>query len=418
MLISLFFILSPLFVSANCTLSIEVGGAIGPATYDYIQQAEQKAAEKNCQSILMKINTPGGNLQSTRKIVEKIMGSPRPYLCVVYPAGGHAGSAGAIIMQACHINGAHEATNLGAATPISGSGQEIPDDLKNKIFEDTKSWVEGLAKYRGRSVSFARDIVTKAKALDAKAAHKVNAIDVVINDIEEFLDFANGKEVRLQSEKKVPVQVGEIAAFEPSLRHDVLQILSNPQWAYLIFMGSIGLLYFEMTHPGAIVPGVVGAMGLVISLINFHMLDVWWGGVGLILLGVAFLFAELFVPSFGALGLGGLVSFIVGSLFLFDESKGYQVPITLILSTSIFIFLMMMGLTVMAVQAMRRGRDNRQKEKYEGKKLIIKSFDLEQGKGIGLFQGELWKVESEQNLTEDDEAVIQKVEGLTLYVKK
>ncbi|MEM7647304.1 MAG: nodulation protein NfeD, partial [Pseudomonadota bacterium] len=392
-----FFFLSTLLFSllnaqANCTLSIDIRDTIGPATYDYLQQAQDKAKEKNCSSILAKVNTPGGSLQSTRKIVELIMGSPIPFLCVVYPAGGHAGSAGAIILQACHVSGAHEATNLGAATPVSGGGQEIPEDLKKKLFEDTRSWVEGLAKYRERSVEFAREIILNAQALDATQALKEKAIDVVVTDVDQFLEFAGKQKVRLDTEEKIPVMVGPLEEFSPGLRHQVLQILSNPQWAYLIFMGSIGLLYFEMTHPGTIIPGVVGAMGLVISLMNFHMLDVWWGGVALIFLGVAFLFAELFVPSFGALGLGGLVSFIIGSLFLFDEGSGYKVPLTLILTTSFLLFLLMAGLSFFAIKAMRRGRANRAKENWVGQSLVVKSFDEKKQKGMGFLNGELWKI--------------------------
>lgn len=403
---------------ANCTLSIEMRDTIGPATYDYLQQAQEKAIVNQCDSVLVRINTPGGSLQSTRKIVELIMSSPIPYLCVIHPAGGHAGSAGAIIMQACHINGALEATNIGAATPISGSGQEIPEDLKKKLFEDTKSFVEGLAKYRGRSVDFAREIVLDAKALDAKSALKKKAIDVVVADLDEFLEFAKDKPVRLNSDEMTPVKVGEVLVFDPGLRHDIMQIFSNPQWAYLIFMGSLGLLYFEMTHPGSILPGVVGAIGLVISLMNFHMLDVSWGAVILIILGVGFMFAELFVPSFGALGLGGLASFIIGSVFLFDEKSGYQIPWSLLLSTSTVLFTLMLGVSYLAITATKRGLLNREKEKMEGQSLIIKSFDPKKRTGIGFFKGELWKLKSEDLLEEGETALVVKVKGLTLVVSK
>ncbi|MCJ8275946.1 MAG: ATP-dependent Clp protease proteolytic subunit, partial [Bdellovibrionales bacterium] len=131
------------FSFGDCTLSVQIRDTVGPATFDYLQRAQEKALKDNCKSIFVRINTPGGSLQSTRKINEQIMASPIPYLCLVHPVGGHAGSAGAIIMQACHINGAVEGTNLGAATPIASSGQEIPEDLKKKLFEDTTSMVEG-----------------------------------------------------------------------------------------------------------------------------------------------------------------------------------------------------------------------------------------------------------------------------------
>ncbi len=403
---------------ADCTVSIEIRDTIGPATFDYLEQAIEKVNENKCQSILLKINTPGGNLQSTRKIVELIMSSPFPYLCLIHPSGGHAGSAGAIIMQACHVNGAVEATNIGAASPISGSGEQISDDLRKKLFEDTKSWVEGLAKYHGRSLKFAKDIVTEAKALDAKSAFEQKAIDIVVKDIDEFLEFASKQEVRLKSEEKTLVVVGDLIDFSPGLRHEVLQFFSNPQLVYLIFMGSLGLLYFELTHPGAIVPGVIGAIGLVISLMNFHMLDVSWGGVVLIALGMAFMFAELFVPSFGALGLGGLTSMVVGSLLLFDEKSGFQIPITFLLITTFILFLLMAGLSYLAYQAMRRGEKNRKDEDFTGQEIIIRSFDVSTKTGFGFIHGEIWKVVSDEPLAKDDKAVVVKIKGLTLKVKK
>ncbi len=405
-------------VWADCTLSIEVRDAIGPATFDYMQQAAAAAEERSCQSILMRINTPGGNLQSTRKIVEMIMNSPIPYLCLIHPSGGHAGSAGAIIMQACHVNGAMEATNIGAASPVTGSGQDMPEDLRKKVFEDTRSWVEGLAKYRKRSEKFAVAIVVEAKALAAKDAMDAGAIDVVASDINAFLAFAKGRPVRLDADQTRPVQVGPIELFEPGLRHDVFQILSNPQWAYLLFMGSIALLYFELTHPGTLLPGVVGAMGLVISLMNFHMLDVSWGGVLLILLGVGFMLAELFVPSFGALGLGGLASFVVGSLFLFDEKSGYQIPLDLLIATSGMLFALMAGVTYLAVTAQRRSLVKREEDKLEGQTVIVKKFDSLKKRGMTHFKGEWWKIRSKDQLIVDEPVVITSVEGLTLIVEK
>lgn len=403
---------------SSCTLSIEIRDTVGPATFDYMERAHATALEKKCGSIMVRINTPGGSLQSTRKIVELIMGSEIPYLCVVHPTGGHAGSAGAIILQACHINGALEATNLGAASPISGSGQDMPEDLRKKIFEDTRSWVEGLAKYRGRSEKFAAEIIDEAKALDAEKALEEGAIDVVTTDLKQFLEFAKGKPVRVNSEETSPVVVGPVEVYEPDLRHDILQITSNPQWAYLLFMGSLGLLYFEMTHPGALLPGVVGMVGLIFSMMNFHLLDVQWGGVLLIALGMAFMFAEAFVPSFGALGLGGLASFVLGSIFLFDEKSGYEIPLGLLISTSLVLFLVMAGITYLAVSATRRGSENREKEKMEGQELTVREFDPEKKQGIGFLKGELWKIQSQDSLVENDRVRVTQVDGLTLKVKK
>ncbi len=421
MRISLIVFFVSLFTSvadAACTLSIELRDTIGPATFDYMERAAERAQEQNCDSIMARINTPGGSLQSTRKIVELIMNSPIPFLCVIHPTGGHAGSAGAIIMQACHVNGAMAATNIGAASPVTGTGQEMPEDLRKKIFEDTRSWVEGIANYRGRSEKFAKEIVDDARALSAQDALSEGAIDVVASDLDAFLKFAEGKKVRMESDQTVAVVTGPVEVFAPGLRHTLLQVFSNPQWAYLLFMASLGLLYFEMTHPGTFAPGVVGAMGLIISLMNFHLLDVSWGGVLLLFLGVAFMFAEVFVPSFGALGLGGLASFIVGSLLLFDEKSGYQLPTDLLVTTSVALFLLMATVAYLAITATKRGVLNREREKMEGQTIKIKKFDPIKKRGLAQFQGELWKIKSNQVLEPDDPAVITEVKGLTLFVER
>ena len=324
----------------RCTMEISIYGGIGPASLDILERAQKRAEKLNCGSLLLIINTPGGNLQSTRLIVENILNSPLPVLCLVAPSGAHAGSAGAIIMQACHVSGALEATNLGAATPVSGGGDQMSDDMRNKIMNDTRSWVEGLAKLRGRNEEFAKDIVESAKAVAAREAFEINAIDWVGARKLDFLTFADGKEVKMSDDEMPIVQTGDITTFEPDLRHQVLSFFTNPQIAYLIFMGSLGLLYFELTNPGLMVPGVVGAVGLIVSLVSLHMLEVTWAGLLLIVLGMALMVAEAFVASFGILGIGGVTAFVIGSIFLFDtEATGYVLPLSTVIPTAIFLFL-------------------------------------------------------------------------------
>ena len=309
-----------------CTLVMDISGSIGPGTLDYMERGAEQALASQCSSVFLKINTPGGNLATTRKIVELIMNAPIPYLCLISPSGGHAGSAGAIIMQACHVNGGLEATNIGAATPISGNGQDLQKALQKKVYEDTRSWVEGLAKYRERNVDFAREIVLDGKALDARKAAEIGALDTVVSGPNQFLDFAEKMKVRINQDEKSAIVVGPMEEFAQDLRYDTLQILSDPRWAYTIFMASLGLLYFELTHAGVFFPGVMGAIGLVISMINFHMLDVSWGAVALIILGVAFMLAELFI-TVEPLGLVGRSLFLWAPSFCLTKScSGSRYP--------------------------------------------------------------------------------------------
>lgn len=404
--------------SGTCTGVVTVNGSIGPATLDYLQRGFAHGRKMGCASHLLLINTPGGSLQTTRLLVEEIVNSPEPVLCLVHPAGGHAGSAGAIILQACHVNGAIEATNIGAATPVTSGGEDMGKDMRNKIINDTMSWIEGLVKLRKRSQEFARDIVQDAKAVDAGQALKLKAIDVVSKDIEQFLLFAQGREVEIAGGKKSVVAVGSVSNFNQDIRYKVLEMTTDPQFAYLIFMGSLGLLYFEVTHPGMIAPGVLGGIGLIVSLISFHKLEVDWAGLLLILLGLGLMVAEAFVPSFGALGVGGVVAFIFGSMLLYDPVKtGASLPLVIIVATASLLGAAMLGLASLAFSS----RKLKRREGFDalvGSKAKIVKIGSEGREGLVEIQGELWSFVCKVNVALGDWVDITGHQGLTLSVEK
>lgn len=402
---------------SECTIQTAIDGAIGPATMDTLSRSLYKAKKNKCESLLLLVNTPGGSLASTRKIVEEILASPVPVMCFVYPKGGHAGSAGAIILQACHVSGATQATNIGAATPIIATGKDMPKDLRNKMINDTTSWLEGLARLRNRNIQFAKDIVTDAKAVSSTEALKIGAIDLLAEDIESFLKQANGLKVKLQQKDNVPVSTGPIIVFEKDLRTKILTIVANPEWSYLLFMGSLGLLYFEITHPGTIAPGVIGGLGLVISLISMQQMNVEWGGLALIVLGLIFFILEAFVPSFGILGIGGVISFFLGSVFLYDPEKtgGYSLPMDVILPTTILLSLLVFGIAYLAYST-RRIKKLGGDEGWVNEEAVV--FKLKNpNEGQVHIKGETWKFESKEALEIDQKVVVTDRKGLTLKVK-
>ncbi len=402
-------------ISEHCAVRAEVKGAIGIASYDLLQGAVEKANREACDTVLLTINTPGGSLQTTRKMVETILNSGKIFMCLVSPAGGHAGSAGAIILQACHVAGAIETTNIGAATPVSGGGKEMGKDLRNKMINDTRSWVEGLAKLRSRDVQFAKDIIELAKSVTATEAKRLGAIDYVVTSEKEFVIEANGKKVKV-GEKILTVSPGLVIDYNPGLKNKVLQLVGDPELSYMMFMGSIGLLYFELTHPGTILPGVIGGVGLVVSLISFHKLDVQWGGLLLILLGLLFMIGEAFVPSFGALGLGGVIAFFLGSFFLFDpEVSGSRLPLMTILPTVLALGLATFGLAYLAVKSLGLKKSN---EFHEIVGKMGKVVNVEVGGKEGQLEvyGEIWSFESESVVSIDDEVKIKKHKGLKLFI--
>jgi membrane-bound serine protease (ClpP class) len=417
LIISFFILFCSIIARAEtCTLEIKIEGIIGPGISDYVDRAIQKAQNEKCGSILALMNTPGGNLESTRIIVEKILNSPVPFLCLVTPQGAHAGSAGAIILQACHVNGALHATNIGAATPIAGNGQDIAKDLRKKVINDTVSWIESLVQLRKRNLDFAKKMVTEAKSFSSEEAFKEKAIDILSNNVDEFLKETKGKEV-LVGKDKMKVMPGEIIVYNTDSRFFVLQLLSDPQISYLVFMGSIALLYFEFTHPGMIAPGVFGSIGLILSLMSFHRLDVWWGGVALIFLGIIMLILEMFVPSFGALGVGGIIAFILGGIFLFDTSQtAYHLPLYTILPTALVLGGLMIGIGFLALRN-RKIKVKTGSENMIGKKLKI-AFLENSRKGKVKYHGEFWNFESHSDVEEGDQVIVTEVNGLTLKVKK
>jgi membrane-bound serine protease (ClpP class) len=408
------------FYSAEaCTVQVEVRDVIGPATVDLFKRVEGLADQEKCSSILLLVNTPGGDLESTRTAVQMILNSKVPYLCLVSPSGGHAGSAGAIILEACHVNGAVHGTNLGAATPVA-MGQDLPKDLRQKILNDTRSWLESLTHLRGRSDQFGKDIIMEAKAVSAEDALKLKAIDFVGGTTDEFLKFAQGRTVKLNENHAAQVETGEIINFPLDTRYKVVSVATDPEFAYMLLLGSLALLYFEITHPGTVIPGVVGGLGLVIAMVAMNKLDVEWGGLILIFLGVGMLVAEIFLPTFGVIGVGGLVALLLGSIFLFDPVKtgGYRLPYLVIVPSVVFFALFFIGVSILVYRT-RRVRKKGGFEDLLG--LEAKVVRLETGssfRGYVELRGETWKFESSKELQKNDLVHVTGYQGLVLKVTR
>ncbi len=409
----------------GCMAEAIIEGAISTATYDFVDRSISRAVRESCKSILFTINTPGGSLQTTRMIVEKILSSPIPVLCLVGPEGAHAGSAGALIMLACHVSGVLPATNIGAATPIAGGGASLGDDLRKKMVEDTKSWAVSLAKKRGRSEVFAEKIVTEAKSYDGESAVRFGGVDILANTTADFLKKAEGKVVRVAGSLdgnagvEAIVQIGASLPIEKDWRERLLSILTDPEFSYLVFMAAIGLLYFELTHPGAIAPGVAGALLLTVSLIAFQKLDVSWGGVALMSLGILFLVAEAFVPSFGALGIGGIIALSVGSVLLYDPaSGGLTLSLWMSLGVPLTMGIALLALAFWIFRNRRRGGESVSEAGIIGETVRIEQIENEGHVGRLTVRGEIWTFESQESVFPGDSVRITAMNGLKLKVEK
>ena len=298
---------------------IVVDGGINPAVDDYIKESITRAHASGAKALVIQLDTPGGLLSSTRSIVKEILGAPLPVIVYVAPSGAGAGSAGVFITMAGHIAAMAPGTNIGAAHPVAGGGQEVKGVMGEKLENFTASFSETIAERRGRNTEFAIQAVRRSISITDKEALEKNVIDIIANDLRDLLKQAEGREVDINgTKKKVSFKGVRVQSFEMALRQKIIDILADPNIAYLLLMAGILGLYMEFSNPGVIFPGVAGGIALLLALASFQILPINYAGLALILLGMALLVGEAFLPSFGVLGIGGIIALTLGSLLLFD----------------------------------------------------------------------------------------------------
>ncbi len=335
---------------------IVVDGGINPAVDDFIRQNIRQAHADGAKALVIQLDTPGGLLTSTRSIVKEILGAPLPVIVYVSPSGAGAGSAGVFITLAGHIAAMSPGTNIGAAHPVAGGGQEVKGVMGEKIENFTASFSETIAQKRGRNTEFAIQAVRRSISITDKEALEKNVIDFVANDLNDLLKQAEGHEVEINGIKqKVSFKGVRVDRFEMALRQKIIDILSDPNIAYLLLMAGILGLYMEFSNPGVIFPGVAGGIALLLALTSFQILPINYAGLALIVLGTTLLVAEAFLPSFGILGIGGIIALTLGSLLLFDYRTSdlildRKIVYTVVVTLSAFILVV----SYLVVKAHRR----------------------------------------------------------------
>ncbi|HEV7819969.1 MAG TPA: nodulation protein NfeD, partial [Burkholderiales bacterium] len=357
---------------------IPLNGAVGPASADFVVRALARAAEVRAQLAILEIDTPGGLDQSMRSIIKAILASPVPVAAFIAPGGARAASAGTYIVYASHIAAMAPGTNLGAATPIrisaGGSAEPEPDQAKKdagasasagvnaastettKQVQDAAAYIRGLAQLRGRNVQWAERAVREAVSLSASEALAQNVIDLNASDVPDLLAKLNGRHVQTITGSHVLATSGVVVVtIQPDWRSRFLATITDPSVALiLITIGMYGL-FFEFANPGLALPGVAGAISLMLGLFALQLLPVDFAGLGLILLGIAFLVAEIFLPTFGTLGFGGIVAFAMGALMLFrTDTPGYGIPVALVVGLTIATALFVFVVSSVALRARRR----------------------------------------------------------------
>ena len=298
---------------------IVIDGSINPAVDDFIREGIGRAKLNRARALVIQLDTPGGLLTSTRTIVKEILGSPVPVMVYVAPSGAGAGSAGVFITMSGHVAAMAPGTNIGAAHPVSGGGQEVKGVMGEKIENFTASFSESIAQQRGRNTEWAIQAVRKSVSITEREALKKNVIDIVAKDIDDLLKQADGRKVDLNGQLHIlDLKEVQVTRHEMSLKQKIINAVADPNIAYLLMMAGILGLYMEFSHPGVFFPGVAGAICLLLALASFQLLPINYTGLALMLLGVALLVGEAFFPSFGVLGVGGIIAMALGSLLLFD----------------------------------------------------------------------------------------------------
>ncbi len=399
---------------------ITIKGPISHPISQYVSRVI-KANQERFDFFLITIDTPGGLDPSMREIIESILSSKKPVVCYVYPKGARAASAGAFIVASCHLSAMAPGTSIGAAHPVMvGVGEKGSENstMAKKVLEDAVSYITSLAKMRGRDVEGYVLTVKEAKSFDAMEAVKRGMVDLMANDIDELLEKIDGRTVDIDGKKFTFKTKGlKGVDLKPTLREKLLTILGDPNIAYMLLLLGFYGIFFELTNPGAILPGVLGGIFLILGLYSLHILPVNYAGLFLILLSFLLFLLEVKFPSHGALTLGGIVSFILGSLFLIENPYPYlRISIKVIIASLAVTMVFFLFIVQKGISALRK-RPVTGAEGLIGE--VGRSLTSVGRSGGKVFvHGEIWDATSDEDITEGESVEVVEVKGLRIKVRR
>jgi membrane-bound serine protease (ClpP class) len=444
----------PAVADNNNIVVLEVKGGIGAATAEYIANGIRHAEATGAELLVIEIDTPGGLLNATRDIVQDILASDVPVATYVTPDGARAASAGTYILLASHVAAMTPTTSVGAATPVSMTGgdatpspapsptpqpadqpdsaedttekpaesaseemQDLPGTaMERKVLNDAVSYIRSLAERYDRNADWAEDAVISAATLSAEEALEQNVIEFIAKDLDDLLRQLNGYEVAMKSgDQAIATENAVVDNYEPNWRMKLLAIISNPEIVLLLGLAGVYGLIYEGWNPGAIVPGVVGVICLLLAAYALQVLPVNYAGLALIVVGVALMIAEAFAPSFGALGIGGIAAFVFGAIMMFDKDiPGFGISLAFVIGLAVVFAALVVWMVGYILKLRRRGGVSGADSIVGGTATVMEDFTTE---GRVWLEGEAWHARSQVPVSKDQHVVVVAMDGLILDIK-
>jgi len=398
---------------------LKVDGTIVPIVADYIERGISQAEDENATACIIELDTPGGLLDTTERIVQKIMNADVPVVVYVSPKSAWAASAGTFITLSANIAAMTPGTTIGAAHPVSGSGEEIPEDQMKKITEFSAKWIKTIAEERGRNMEEAQLAVTESKSFTDVDALNANLIDLRADNLESLIAEIDGREVTLSSGATVTINTSgyELVRDEMNFIESFLHAISDPNIAYILLsVGSLGIIA-EIYNPGMFFPGIIGAISLLLAFYSLGVLDARWGGILLILLAFGLFIGEVLTTSFGLFTAGGIIALVIGSLILFPRGSPLFSVDPWLIAVVVIVIAGFFAFVIQRIVRIHRRQATTGWEELIGKTAVVRAALAPEGEVF--FKGELWTAVSEKGRVKPgEEVIINKVDGLTLYVTK
>jgi membrane-bound serine protease (ClpP class) len=427
--------------AAQRAVVLEIDGVIGPAVADYVVRELRGVSRADTGLVVLRMNTPGGLDTSMREIIRAILSSPVPVATYVAPSGARAASAGTYIAYASAIAAMAPGTNLGAATPVhlggtpglpggppagqkdkgkggegSGSSSEPADAETRKAVNDAVAYIRGLAELHGRNADWAADAVRSAVSLPASEALKLHVIDVIADDVPDLLRKIDGRSVNVAGKaERLATADLEIVSARPDWRTELLAVITDPNVAFILMLIGVYGLIFEFLNPGAVAPGLIGSISLLVALYALNLMPINYAGAGLVLLGIGLMVAEAHIGSFGVIGIGGVVAFVIGAIMMFPSgAPGFALSLSVVAAATLITAALFLLVLTMLLRSRRR-------PVVTGKEGLLgaegETVAWDGGEGRVRVHGEIWRARAQQPLQAGERIRVVEREGLVLVVE-